>query len=202
MSHSTAIPNNALETPGELYLDGGYAERNPDWHQGDSPWKAEQILKMMGEMGMQPKSICEIGCGAGEILAILQKSKPECTFAGYEIAPQAFQIAATKSNGNLKFHQELRPEAGEHFDVMLIIDVVEHVDDCCRRPLPLSCTFRWICRFSQFFASGRFSSGARMLATSTILRSPPRWPPWKTRASTCSDASTPTSTNFARNPNH
>jgi ubiquinone/menaquinone biosynthesis C-methylase UbiE len=118
------------ETRNALYVDGGYAQQNPDWHQGDSPWKAQQILKMIERTGLKPQSICEIGCGAGAILANLQKSRPECTFTGYEISPQAFQLAASKSNQGLRFFHGSRPEPGQAFDLVLVIDVVEHVDDC------------------------------------------------------------------------
>jgi ubiquinone/menaquinone biosynthesis C-methylase UbiE len=130
------VKNSALlegldeETRNALYVDGGYAQQNPDWHQGDSPWKAQQILKMIERTGLKPQSICEIGCGAGAILANLQKSRPECTFTGYEISPQAFQLAASKSNQGLRFFHGSRPEPGQAFDLVLVIDVVEHVDDC------------------------------------------------------------------------
>jgi ubiquinone/menaquinone biosynthesis C-methylase UbiE len=118
------------ETRRAIYVDGGYAEQNPDWHQGDSPWKAQQILKMIRRAGLKFQSVCEIGCGAGAILANLQKSNPECSFSGYEISPQAFQLAASKSNQGLRFFQESRPAPGQVFDLVLVIDVMEHVEDC------------------------------------------------------------------------
>jgi ubiquinone/menaquinone biosynthesis C-methylase UbiE len=118
------------ETRRALYVDGRYAEQHPDWHQEDSPWKAQQILKMIERAGLKPQSVCEIGCGAGAILANLQKSKPECSFTGYEVSPQAFQLAISKSNQGLRFLQEIRPEPRKSFDVVLVIDVMEHVEDC------------------------------------------------------------------------
>ncbi len=130
MSELTAIESSTAISSDALYVEGGYAERNPDWHQGDSPWKALQIRKMIERGGLKPQSVCEIGCGAGGILVELQKSNPSGSFAGYEISPQAFQLAASKANPELTFFQEMRPEPGQCFDLMLVIDVIEHVEDC------------------------------------------------------------------------
>jgi hypothetical protein len=29
------------------YLDGTYLQQNPDWHVADSPWKVQQILRIL-----------------------------------------------------------------------------------------------------------------------------------------------------------
>ena len=55
-----------------IYTDGTYLEQNPNWHQGDSAWKAGHIQALLERNGItEPKSICEVGCGAGEILRVL-----------------------------------------------------------------------------------------------------------------------------------
>ena len=51
-----------------MYTSGEYLEKNPHWHAADSPWKAGQILKMIQKNGLHPATVCEVGCGAGEIL--------------------------------------------------------------------------------------------------------------------------------------
>lgn len=130
MRNSALVESTDEETRRAPYVDGSYAEQNPDWHQGDSPWKAQQIRKMIKRAGLKPQSICEIGCGAGAILATLQKNNPECSFTGYEISPQAFQLAVSKSNQGLRFFRDTRPERGKTFDLVLVIDVMEHVEDC------------------------------------------------------------------------
>ncbi|HVQ39324.1 MAG TPA: hypothetical protein VMS31_17425, partial [Pyrinomonadaceae bacterium] len=55
-----------------IYQTGEYVERNPTYHVEDSPWKAQHILSLMQKNALQPRTICEIGCGAGEILRQLQ----------------------------------------------------------------------------------------------------------------------------------
>jgi hypothetical protein len=80
---------------------------------------------------LAPQSICEIGCGAGEILRQLQLSlNDSCIFWGYEVSPQAFELCRAKSNDRLHFKLgELVTEQEAFFDVLLVIDVIEHVED-------------------------------------------------------------------------
>ena len=52
----------------EKYVTKEYLDNNPTWHVEDSPWKAKQILKIIRRNSLHPNSICEIGCGVGEIL--------------------------------------------------------------------------------------------------------------------------------------
>jgi tRNA G46 methylase TrmB len=81
----------------DLYVNGQYPHSNPYWFQNDSPWKARQILQMMTRNAVAARSVCEIGCGAGEMLASLQRQLPPDTcFKGFEPSPHAFQIAARR----------------------------------------------------------------------------------------------------------
>lgn len=114
-----------------IYQDGRYLENNPTWHEEDSPWKAQQIAKIIKRNNLNPLKICEIGCGAGEILNSLQSQfDEEVSFYGYEISPQAFQICNNKSEKNLHFFlKDLLNEKEEIFDLVMAIDVFEHVED-------------------------------------------------------------------------
>ena len=69
-----------------IYETGEYVEHNPTYHIEDSSWKARHILDLVQKNSLQPRTICEIGCGAGEILKQLQSHLPADTeFFGYEI---------------------------------------------------------------------------------------------------------------------
>lgn len=115
----------------DLYISGEYLQKNPTWHIEDSPWKSMQIAKMLERNSIEPMTICEVGCGAGEILSQLQRSlDPRCVFWGYEISPQAFEFCKTRANE--KFHCKLgdiREEKDAFFDVILLIDLLEHLED-------------------------------------------------------------------------
>ena len=114
-----------------IYRDGGYHLLHPDWHEADSLWKTNHIFDFIGNTHPFPQTICEIGCGAGEILALLQHRLNDSTyFVGLEISPQAFNIASAKANARLEFrHGGLELIHDQVFDIVLMIDVFEHVED-------------------------------------------------------------------------
>src|SRR2546426_997666 len=115
----------------DLYVGGGYLEKNPLWHSDESPWKAKYVLRMMEKNGIAPKTICDVGCGAGEVLRLVQDGLDEgCTLWGYEISPQAFELCQPRANERLHFKlADIRQEEGVHFDLILIMDVLEHLED-------------------------------------------------------------------------
>lgn len=114
----------------ELYQSDAYAAKNPSWHEEDSPWKARQIEKMLKKHKLVFDSLCEVGCGTGEILLNLEKAFPRVKMSGYEISPHAFDRAKRKETTNTRFYlADLLDESGLRFDVILAIDVIEHVED-------------------------------------------------------------------------
>ncbi|HLX24519.1 MAG TPA: class I SAM-dependent methyltransferase [Usitatibacter sp.] len=113
-----------------IYSDGTYLRNNPDWHADDSAWKAGHIATMLARHGIAPRTVCEVGCGAGEILCTLSRLlDPETRFTGYEISPEAFGLCAPKSTARVSFRFGNLLDSDEHFDVVLAIDVFEHVED-------------------------------------------------------------------------
>jgi predicted TPR repeat methyltransferase len=115
---------------GSIYSDGSYLESNPGWHVEDSPWKAQQVLRMLKQHDIHPQTVAEVGCGAGEILRQLSLSLPETSFSGFDISADAIAMARTRENDRIQFFNvDFRADAS-HFDVLLVMDVVEHVEDC------------------------------------------------------------------------
>jgi cyclopropane fatty-acyl-phospholipid synthase-like methyltransferase len=115
----------------QIYEDGTYLENNPSWHEEDSPWKAKQIKKIVEKNTVNFHNICECGCGAGEILKQLYDLYDDRKeFFGYDISPQAFELCKKKSDTNLTFIlQDLLEDDGAYFDIVMAIDVFEHVED-------------------------------------------------------------------------
>ena len=115
----------------EMYTSGEYLKKNPTWHIEESPWKAKQIMHMMRRDRIAPGTICEVGCGAGEVLRQLQEPMDTaCLFWGYEISPQAFELCKTRANERLHFKlADIRQEKDTFFDLILIMDVIEHLED-------------------------------------------------------------------------
>ncbi len=80
--------------------------------------------------GAPVETICEVGCGAGEILRQLHDQLPEVRhLVGYEIAEAPLAMAATRASDRLSFELKDAATDNEQFDLMLIMDVIEHVPD-------------------------------------------------------------------------
>jgi len=117
-----------MSKPYESYESGSYLANNPTWDEEDSEWKATQVLKAFGRNQLRPKSIVEVGCGAGGILAALHKVLPEVEYSGYEIAADASKFWAKHTDKKITFVVDDFLEAkSAHFDVLLLLDVIEHV---------------------------------------------------------------------------
>ncbi|HZP07725.1 class I SAM-dependent methyltransferase [Methyloceanibacter sp.] len=113
-----------------IYSDGTYLAEHRSWHQEDSPWKAKHVMAMLERNKVAFESLCEVGCGAGEILNVLARAFPGKRLYGYEISPQAFALSRSKERPGLSFRLgDLLAESGESYDVLLAIDVFEHVED-------------------------------------------------------------------------
>ena len=115
----------------DLYTSGAYLEKNPTWHVDESPWKVKEIMRMFQRQSIAPKTICEVGCGAGEVLRLLQmRMDSKCIFSGYEISPQAFELSKSRENDRLHFKlQDFMEEKSVYFDLILVLDVLEHMEN-------------------------------------------------------------------------
>jgi len=115
----------------EVYKDGSYLQKNPTWHVEESPFKAKYILKLLTRNSLQVRSVCEAGCGVGEVLRLLQSAMPpETEFMGFEISPQAHQLCESRANARLRFRlADITQQRGLSFDLLLVLDVVEHLEN-------------------------------------------------------------------------
>jgi hypothetical protein len=117
-------------TIADRYTGDDYVTSNPDWHVADSPWKAQQILQMLRTQPSPVETICEVGCGAGEILRQLHDQMPAIRrLVGYEITEVPLTMAAQRATERLSFKLIDAAEDGDVFDLMIIMDVIEHVPD-------------------------------------------------------------------------
>jgi SAM-dependent methyltransferase len=117
---------------GSIYEDGTYLQKTDGtWHVEDSPFKARWIAKVLARHPDIPvSSICEIGCGAGAIIGELQNLVPNSVvFTGYEISPQAHAMSNRFANERCRFVLGDAFCDSESFDLVLAIDVLEHVED-------------------------------------------------------------------------
>jgi hypothetical protein len=113
----------------EMYLNGSYGRLNPTWHVEDSAWKAEQVLTLIERHQLRPRMVCEIGCGAGEILRALAESFPETRFVGYDVAPDVAALWSPHDRVALEIRDVIGDPGGVWCDLLLVIDFIEHIDD-------------------------------------------------------------------------
>lgn len=113
------------------YQDGRYLASNPSWHEEDADWKAAKIVELLRCAGAAaPRTVAEVGCGTGGILRCLREAFPETTLlSGYDIAPDAIERARRHAGERLTFFCEDITRTKERFDLLLCIDVFEHVED-------------------------------------------------------------------------
>jgi hypothetical protein len=115
----------------EIYKRSDYLEKNPTWHVEESSFKAKYVLNLLRRNSLSPKTVCEAGCGAGEVLQQLQlQMGPDTDFCGYEISPIAFELSKPRQYEKLRFKlADLGKEGDVCFDLLLVLDVIEHVED-------------------------------------------------------------------------
>jgi hypothetical protein len=138
-----------------------YLQNVPTWHVEDSPWKSKKIINLLDRNSLKPNSIAEAGCGGGGVLGNLHKQlSTTCIFSGYDISQDAIKLAKKNfEKERLTFYNANLLEQDCYFDLLLIIDVLEHIEDyygflkkCSEKSkmmilaIPLDISFRTILR--------------------------------------------------------
>ncbi|MBN2844316.1 MAG: class I SAM-dependent methyltransferase, partial [Sedimentisphaerales bacterium] len=117
-------------TASSIYTDGTYIKHNPTLDSEHSPWKARHIADMLNKCKVSFDSVCEIGCGGGQILSELATSYfTDKTFHGYDISPDAIAVCQKLSKENLSFTVGSVEDIAERYGLVLCIDVFEHVEN-------------------------------------------------------------------------
>jgi SAM-dependent methyltransferase len=109
------------------YVNGKYLAANPDWDSADAPWKASLVAGILNKHAISPASIADVGCGSGDVLANLQLQFPSATLTGFDISPQLDKFWS-KHRG-ITFERSDFLQTKQRFDVLLMLDVFEHVRD-------------------------------------------------------------------------
>lgn len=111
------------------YTDGSYLANNPSWHAEDAAWKLSHILRALANAQVKKISrVLDGGCGSGDIIKAWGEKEPETQFVGWDISPQANELAQKNAPANVRFVCADEPPA-EPFDLALAIDVIEHVEN-------------------------------------------------------------------------
>jgi len=88
----------------------------------------EQLAHAVREL--EPQNILEVGCGEGYVLRALRDHGVTCPLAGIDFSPEAIQAAKQRvPDANLSVDDALAlAERGQKYDVVLMIEVLEHIE--------------------------------------------------------------------------
>jgi SAM-dependent methyltransferase len=118
-------------------VSGAYAERCPTWHQEDSRWKVEQLMRcappgVWAADGDAALRVVDIGCGAGGVLGelanVLAARGTRMAGLGIDIGEEALAMAR-KRWPELAFRCQSAAGLEGTYDVGLLMDVIEHVEN-------------------------------------------------------------------------
>jgi SAM-dependent methyltransferase len=114
-----------------IYTDGTYATNNPTWHEEDASFKAKFIAEIINKNNISINKVAEIGCGSGAIIKTLSHllNREGVVWKGYDIAPEPIANAKRDPLPGIEFYCQDLLKLDETFDVLLAIDVFEHVPD-------------------------------------------------------------------------
>ena len=110
-----------------MYNDGRYSAKNPGWHENDAPWKAAQVLSMLCGRSFRPESIVDIGCGTGGVLDVIAGALDGTRLVGYDPSSQA--IGMVERSKRVELRVGTPEDVHEHYDLLLCLDVFEHVEN-------------------------------------------------------------------------
>ena len=112
-----------------MYDNGDYLENNKGWHEEDSPYKAAYVEKMIAKNGIKFNSCADVGCGAGLVTELLAKRYAGADFCGFDLSNVAKTFWLNRNAENLNFKHKSLSEEEAVFDLVVCLDVFEHIED-------------------------------------------------------------------------
>jgi len=118
------------------FYEAGYAVGDPrmgHWRAIGARSKAAHVERLTTRAGLKPRTVVEIGCGDGAVLA--EMAGRGWVVDGFELAENAATAARARGVARRveRFDGEHVPAADDEYDLAVLSHVLEHVPD----PLPL-----------------------------------------------------------------
>ena len=138
-----AIDSPAAADPAAFYArgyalaDGTEAETFARWRALGARGKAAHVAALLAGAGLRPRTLVEIGCGDGALLAALAARGVAAVLDGFELSEEAAALARARGVPGVRrveaYDGARVPAADGAYDVAVLSHVLEHVPD----PVPL-----------------------------------------------------------------
>jgi 2-polyprenyl-3-methyl-5-hydroxy-6-metoxy-1,4-benzoquinol methylase len=90
----------------------------------------EMISELLAREFPHAKSLLEVGCGMGGVLAHLHRKHPHMSLTGADLMPDTLRIARERVPDATLIQADIRHiPYSEEFDVVCALDVIEHIDE-------------------------------------------------------------------------
>jgi SAM-dependent methyltransferase len=115
--------------------EGDDARRYGAWRELCAAGKADHVVELIGALPSPPRTIAEVGCGDGVLLAQLARRGVGKSRHGFDISERAVAYAAERREieDAWRFDGRTLPVADVAYDLGILSHVLEHAPD----PLPL-----------------------------------------------------------------
>ena len=118
-------------TAGYSLADRDEADRMGRWRALGARSKADHAVTLCARAGLRPRTLVEIGCGDGALLAELGARGPAPVLDGFELSPPAAELARARTIPGARrieaFDGEHVPAADGAYDLAVLSHVLEHV---------------------------------------------------------------------------
>ena len=125
---STALDQREFYEAGYTQPDAAEAERLGRWRELGARSKAAHVRELCSRTGLRPRTVVEIGCGDGALLAALRGLAP--VFDGFELSAPAAALARRALPDARRIEPfdgaEVPAEDGA-YDLAILSHVLEHV---------------------------------------------------------------------------
>ncbi len=124
-------------TAGYSLADRSEADRMGRWRALGARSKADHAVALCARAGLRPRTLVEIGCGDGALLAELGERWVAPVLDGFELSPPAAELARARTIRGARrieaYDGSRVPADDGAYDLAVLSHVLEHVED----PAPL-----------------------------------------------------------------
>jgi SAM-dependent methyltransferase len=135
----TVMPEIALDAvrdQREFYdarYDRGYMQDFRHVYEATRLRQVRAALRSLARSGFAPATALDYGCGEGRWFALLEETFPGVAITGCDISPRALELARAGSpSAQLALMEDERTDLAGGYDLLLSVEVLEHVGDVAR----------------------------------------------------------------------